>query len=145
MTDLTLKTDTTHSCFVPLVSSTIAAGFPSPADDFVDSSINLNEFLIHHPAATFLMRVSGLSMQDAGIINDDFVIVDRSITAKNGHIVIALIDNEFTLKYLHKYHDGFRLSAANKDFSDIVLTPNSTNEIWGVVTGSFRKYTIFPS
>src|SRR5271170_4231392 len=86
----------------PLFSSTISAGFPSPADEFIEAKLDLNELLVKHPVATFFMRVSGNSMQDCGIQDKDILIVDRSLTPTNGKIVIAIINGQLTVKRLKK-------------------------------------------
>ncbi len=122
---------------LPLYVSTIKAGFPSPADDFLDKSIDLNEHLISHPAATFLVRVSGDSMINAGIFNGDILIVDKSIEPKNRDIVIAVIDGEFTVKRLIKSKNGNFLYPENPNYKAIKL--NEESQIWGIVTYVLHK------
>jgi len=104
---------TTVSLKLPLFLSSVKAGFPSPADDFVETRLDLNEYLIDHPEATFFVRVSGDSMIRAGIHTGDILIVDRSLEPKNNDIVIAIIDGEFTVKRLKKYGDRVFLVPEN--------------------------------
>jgi DNA polymerase V len=118
---------------LPLYSSTVRAGFPSPADDFIEDHIDLNQQLVQHPEATFFVRVSGYSMRDAGILPGDVLVVDRSIEPRDGHVVIAVIDAELTVKRLHRRHGQVRLVAENPEFPDIVLRDEQELTIWGVV------------
>lgn len=119
---------------IPLVQSRISAGFPSPADDYLDPAIDLNEHLITNPAATFLVRVKGNSMVDAGIYEEDVLIVDRSIPATNNCIVIAMLSGEFTVKRLRQRAGKTFLEAANSSFARIELKDEQELVIWGVVT-----------
>lgn len=127
---------------VPLMGRMVPAGFPSPADDYLEGEIDLATFLIERPAATFLMRVSGLSMTGAGILDGDYLIVDRSIEPKSGHIVVAVCNGEMTVKRLHITSRGrATLRAENPDFPSQEICEETPAEIWGVVAGSFRKTT----
>jgi len=128
---------TTVSLKLPLFLSSVKAGFPSPADDFVETRLDLNEYLIDHPEATFFVRVSGDSMIRAGIHTGDILIVDRSLEPKNNDIVIAIIDGEFTVKRLKKYGDRVFLVPENPNYKLIEIKPESDFLIWGVV-----KYVI---
>jgi len=110
------------------------AGFPSPADDFVEDSLDLNEHLIKHPAATFFVRVAGMSMRDAGILPNDLLIVDRAIEPYNEAIVIAILDGEFTLKRLRKQAGRVELIPENNSYKPILVTGESDFQVWGVVT-----------
>ncbi|MBL6958662.1 MAG: translesion error-prone DNA polymerase V autoproteolytic subunit [Rhodospirillales bacterium] len=121
-------------------ASPVAAGFPSPADDFVEGRLDLNEHLIPHPAATFIVRVAGESMINAGIHPGDMLIVDRSIEAKTGDIVIAVLDGELTVKRLCRSGGGWRLAAENPDFPDLPIDGDRDCVIWGVVTGAVRRF-----
>ncbi len=121
------------------IEATTQCGFPSPAEDHAQKRIDLNEILIHQPDATFFMRVRGESMRDAGISDGDYVIVDRSLNAKHGDIVMAVVDNEFTIKTLFKRRDAVRLVAANPTFPDIVLRDGQELVIWGVVTWTLKQ------
>ena len=126
---------------IPLASEKVAAGFPSPAQDYVDKTLDMNEHLIKNEAATFVVKVASLSMRDAGIEIDDELIVDRSIEAKHEDIVIALIDNEFTVKRLMIEGDDNRwLKAENPEFSDIHLQDGQEMVIWGVVTFVIKPF-----
>ncbi|WP_374855932.1 LexA family protein (plasmid) [Acinetobacter indicus] len=126
---------------IPLASEKVAAGFPSPAQDYVDKTLDMNEHLIKNEAATFVVRVASLSMRDAGIEINDELIVDRSIEAKHEDIVIALIDNEFTVKRLMIEGDDNRwLKAENPEYSDIHLQDGQEMVIWGVVTFVIKPF-----
>ncbi len=104
---------------VPLVSSSVAAGFPSPADDYLDRPLDFNELLIENPAATFAVRIAGESMIRAGLFPGDIAVVDRSRTASNGCVVLALVDGEFTIKRYRRRGATVLLQAENPKFSDI--------------------------
>jgi DNA polymerase V len=123
----------------PLMTSRIAAGFPSPADDYVEDRIDLNAHLILHREATFLLRVSGWSMRDAGIFDGDEILVDRAITPRDGRIVVAAIDGALTVKRLRKIRGRIHLVAENPEFPDRVLQEGEELCIWGVVTRVLHK------
>jgi len=124
---------------IPLFTTGISAGFPSPADDFIDKTLDLNEFLITHPSATFFVRVEGTSMIDAGIHPGDILIVDKSLEPRPGSIVIAVLDGEFTVKRFQRSDGRCYLLAANPDFKPIEITDSMLVEIWGVVTYVIHK------
>ena len=125
---------------VPLLGRLLPAGFPSPADDHLDGEIDLGAFLIERPAATFLMRVAGESMRGAGILDGDLVVVDRSVEAQSGHVVVAVCHGEMTLKRFHRLKNGrAALQAENPDFPEFVIGEELPAEIWGVVVGVVRK------
>ncbi|WP_323011522.1 translesion error-prone DNA polymerase V autoproteolytic subunit [Castellaniella sp.] len=119
--------------------ATTQCGFPSPADDHTQQRIDLNRILIHQPDATFYMRVRGPSMRDAGIEDGDYVIVDRSLEARHGDIVVAVVDSEFTVKTLHRKRGLVRLMAANPTFPNIELRDGQELVIWGVVTWTLKQ------
>lgn len=119
---------------IPLFNHTIRAGFPSPADDYVADTLDLNEHLMPRKEATFLLTVSGDSMIGAGIHDGDILIVDRSITPANGKVVIAVLDGQFTVKTLEKTRGKIRLLPANPDFEPIEMKDEQELQIWGVVT-----------
>ncbi|MBE7566968.1 LexA family protein [Acidithiobacillus sp. HP-11] len=121
-------------CQFPRMVSRIAAGFPSPADDYVEKQIDLNTHLIQHQEATFILRVSGWSMRDVGIFDGDEIIVDRAITPSDGKIVVAAINGELTVKRLRRVGESAHLLAENPDFPVIVLKEGEELCIWGVVT-----------
>jgi DNA polymerase V len=126
---------------LPLYSSKVSAGFPSPAEEHVEKRLNPNDFLIDQEDATFFVTIQGYSMMDVGLLPGDKVVVDRSKTPNVGDIVLAVINGEFTIKTLAKNKSGApRLLPANKDFKPIEITEEMQFEIWGVVTGSFRRF-----
>jgi len=110
----------------------VAAGFPSPADDYIESRIDLNEVLIRHPSSTFFLRVSGDSMRDAGILDGDLLVVDRAIEPRAGRVVVAVLDGAFTLKYLGRHGGRWRLEAAHPDYPPLELAEADDARIWGV-------------
>ena len=124
--------------YVPLVASLAAAGFPSPADDYLDRPLDFNELLIENPAATFAVRISGESMTGAGLFPGDIAVVNRARKVVNGNIVLALVDGEFTLKRYRSRAGKIKLLAENPKFSDIIILDDTILEIWGVVTYSIR-------
>lgn len=124
---------------IPLMSHTVPAGFPSPADDYVEDRVDLNEHLITHREATFILRVSGWSMINAGIHDGDEIIVDRALHAVNGNIVVAVINNELTVKRLYKTDTAIRLVPENPEFQDIIIGADEELTIWGVVTRVLHK------
>jgi DNA polymerase V len=128
------------SSSLPLFLSTIPAGFPSPADDYVDKRLDLNELLIAQPAATFFVRVVGDSMQGAGISSGDLLVVDRSLQAASGSIIVAIVQGEFTVKRLRKEGDKIFLIAENPSYPSLEMNAESGFEVWGVVT-----YVIHPT
>ncbi|HCA18696.1 MAG: LexA family protein [Alcaligenes pakistanensis] len=118
--------------------STVQCGFPSPAEDHAQKRLDLNELLINQPDATFFMRVRGPSMRDAGIDDGDYVVIDRSIEAKHGQVVLAVVDGEFTIKRLFRRAGRVKLQAANPTFSDIEFRDGQELTIWGVVTWTLK-------
>jgi DNA polymerase V len=124
---------------IPLFSDSVHAGFPSPAEDFVDSILDLNELIIEHPLATFFVRAKGDSMYQAGIRDNDILVVDRSLSPKNRDIVIATLQGEFTCKYFIKNSNGLLLHPANPKYRPIPITESSDFTVWGVVTFVLSK------
>ena len=124
---------------IPLFTARVSAGFPSPADDFIDKALDLNEFLIEHPSATFFVRVEGTSMIDAGIHPGDVLIVDRAREPAPGSIVIAVLDGGFTVKRFQVKNGRSFLAAENADFAPIELSGDMIVEVWGVVTYVIHK------
>jgi DNA polymerase V len=112
----------------------VAAGFPSPSQDYYSGRIDLNAHLIQDITCTFLVRVSGHSMDGAGISDGDELVVDRSLTPVDGSVVVAIIDGELTIKRLRLEHGRVRLAAENPDYPDIVVSELAELSIWGVVT-----------
>lgn len=123
----------------PLFAVPIQAGFPSPADDFLEKTLDLNKYLIKHPAATFFVKVQGSSMEDANIFQGDILVVDRSQSAEDNTIIIAVLNGEFTVKRIKTNKNKISLEAANKSFSPIEISPDIDFEIWGVVTYIIHK------
>lgn len=128
---------------IPLATERVAAGFPSPAQDDIEQALDLNEYLIRNENATFIVKANSLSMLDAGIDINDPLIVDRSIPAKSGDIVIALIDNDFTVKRL-MIDTQFQppkvwLKAENPDYQNIYIEEGQELVIWGVVTYNLKR------
>ncbi len=119
---------------LPLYGSTVRAGFPSPADDYIERKLDLNTHLIKHPAATFFVKAAGESMINAGIQSGDILVVDRSLEASHNKIVIAAIDGELTVKRLSRKAGKVRLVAENPEFEPIDITEEQELVIWGVVT-----------
>lgn len=122
----------------PLYLMAIKAGFPSPADDYVEKTLDLNEYLIRHPAATFFVRVSGDSMVPL-ICHGDILVVDRALTPKNGSIVIAAINGELTVKRYCMANGNAKLVAENDAYQPIALTPQIDFMLWGVVIHIIRS------
>jgi len=123
---------------VPLVGASVAAGFPSPADDYLDRPLDFNELLIAHPAATFAVRVAGDSMIGLGIFPGDIAVVDRSVTASEGCVILGIIGGEFTIKTYRTRAGTYWLEAANAAYKPIPITEDSAFEVWGVVRHSIR-------
>ena len=127
----------------PLYSSKVSAGFPSPAEEHVEKRLDPTEYLIGQKDATFFVTITGQSMIDAGFLPGDKAVVDKSKVAKVGNIVVALVNNEFTIKILSRNTKTgrFRLDPANSTgaYSPIEITEDMQFEVWGVVTGSFRR------
>ena len=145
------RLDTVTEIRTPLIASKsvslslfgykVAAGFPSPADDHLEKRLDANEYLIDQQDATFFVTIQGESMINAGLLSGDKAVVDRSKQPKVGNIVMAVVDGEFTIKTLGKAKNGLpRLIPANPAFSVIEIKDGMQFEVWGVVTGSFRRF-----
>jgi len=132
------STDTKHN--LPLVEATVSAGFPSPADDYLEARLDLNKELITNESATFYARVRGDSMTLAGISDGDLLIIDKSRTPVNGSIVVCLIDGEFTVKRLEKKGTDYFLMPENTDYKPIKIRTENSVTIWGVVTYTIKKH-----
>ncbi len=122
------------SLSLPFYETTLSAGFPSPAEDAIETPLNLNELLIQHPAATFFIRVQGESMQGAGIFSGDLLVVDRALPATHNRIVVAFFNGEFTVKRLKIEKGALRLVAEHPDYPPIDIAPETDFQVWGVVT-----------
>ena len=124
---------------LPLFISEISAGFPSPADGYMDDALDLNQLLISHPAATFFVRVSGESMIDANIHPGDVLVVDRSLEPKHRDIVIAVLSGEFTVKRMLRRGKRIFLAPENRTYSPIEVGEEEDFQVWGVVTYVIHK------
>lgn len=125
---------------LPFADQGIQAGFPSPAQDYISETIDLNRELIHHPAATFYGRVSGDSMIDEGIEPGDILVIDRSIEPADGELAVCCLDGEFTLKRISLRHGQVWLVPSNERFDPILVTPENRFEVWGVVTYTIKQH-----
>lgn len=125
---------------LPFFDTGISAGFPSPADDFIELTINLNKEFIKNRDTTFFARVKGHSMKDAGIFDGDLLIIDKSIEPQNNKIAICQIDGEFTVKRIKIEKDIVWLIAENEDYKPIKVTPENDFIIWGIVTNSITTH-----
>lgn len=134
-THITLYPADTHSKLsLPYAEQGISAGFPSPAMDFADKTIDLNEHLIKHPAATFFGRVKGHSLKNAGIDDGDLLIIDRSLEPTNGKIAVCYLDGEFTAKRIKKHRNEVWLMPENENYPPIRMQPGNELMVWGIVT-----------
>ena len=126
---------------VPYLLSRISAGFPSPADDYIENNLSLSELLIRNHLSTFLMKASGDSMMDVGINDGDILVVDRSIEPKNRDIVIAILEGNLTVKrLLFKTNGSVVLKSENTAYKDIKIPESADLEIWGVVTSAIHQF-----
>jgi DNA polymerase V len=125
-----------------LIRNRVCAGFPSPAEDLGARRIDLTQILVTHAQATYFLRASGHSMVEAGIFDNDILVVDRAIKPRNNHIVVAIVDGDFTVKQLYQRQGRIKLKAANPTFPDIVPKEGQTLEIWGVVTSSIKQFPV---
>ena len=125
---------------VQLFIGRVCAGFPSPAEDLGVQRIDLTKVLITHPQATYLLRARGHSMVEAGIFDGDILVVNRALTARHNHIVVAIVDGDFTVKRLFLVAGRIKLKAANRTFPDIVPKAGQLLEVWGVVTASVTQF-----
>lgn len=119
---------------IPLYTAKVPAGMLSPADDYLEKPLDLNDLVIKHPAATFYVRVEGHSMKDAGIFSGDILVIDRSLKATNGKIVLAILNGEFTVKRFFLDDHGVMLCPANPSYRPIKVTEEMDFQVWGVVT-----------
>lgn len=124
------------------MESPVSCGFPSPAEQYVEAPLDLNDLLVKRPAATFFVRAAGDSMLGAGIRPGDILVVDRSVSPRNGSIVIACIDNEFTVKFLRLDHGACRLEPANRKYKTICLDSERELRIFGVVTACIHQFSV---
>ena len=124
---------------LPLAGTAIAAGFPSPAEEYVEIALDLNKELIKHPASTFYARVKGDSMVDAGIQDGDLLVIDKALEPKEGAIAVCYLDGEFTVKRLSVREEGVYLMPANAEFKPIRITEENNFLVWGLVAYVIHK------
>lgn len=128
------RSDTSIDLALPYADQGIKAGFPSPAQDYLESAIDLNKELIKHPASTFYGRVKGDSMIDANVHDGDILVIDKSLEPQNGDMAVCYIDGEFTIKYIKIEKDVIWLKPANETYKPIKVTADNDFIIWGIVT-----------
>lgn len=131
--------DTSSEMLLPYVDSGIAAGFPSPAEDYIDLALDLNKELVSNPSSTFYGRVKGSSMKDAGIHNGDILVIDKSLEPVNGRVAVCFIDGEFTLKRIKFAGERLFLVPDNEDYDPVEVTPENDFIVWGIVTYIIKK------
>ena len=137
---ISLYTPARHSkVVIPLAQQGISAGFPSPADDFLDLSIDLNKELVKHPYATFYGRVSGDSMTGAGLDDGDLLVIDKSLEPRDGKIAVCFIDGEITVKRIKLEADAVWLMPENAKYTPIKVTQDNEFVIWGIVTSVIKN------
>ena len=127
---------------VSLIRGHVQAGFPSPAEDLGAQRIDLAQLLIKHSQATYFLRASGHSMTEVGIFDGDILVVDRAIKPRNTHIVVAIVDGDFTVKVLSQRVGRIKLKSANPTYPDITPKDGQTIEIWGVVTSTIKQFNV---
>ena len=123
----------------PLISKYVLAGFPSPGENYLDTGIDLNEELIRHPSSTFFLRVRGESMRNAGILDGDLLVVDRSLTPRPGDVVVAIVNGSFIVKRLTYRKKISYLESEHPNYPAINLSHYESIQIWGVATFSIHK------
>ena len=124
---------------ITLYGDGVPAGFPSPADDYLDMDLNSHDYLVQHPSATFCVRAIGDSMVDAGIQSSDVMVIDRALTPKNNDIILAVVNGEFTVKRIKKSEDELYLMPANENYKPMKITEEMNFQVWGVVTFIIHK------
>ena len=131
---------TTKTFKIPLLTDSVSAGFPSPADDYTEENIDLNEHLISNPFSTFFLSVKVYALINVGIKDNDLIIVDKSLTAMSVNIIIAMIDGEFTIKRLSIKNNELYLKSENHNYPDFRFKNHIDVQIWGVVIYSIHSY-----
>jgi DNA polymerase V len=129
----------TSELAIPAAGSQISAGFPSPAEDYLEPMLDLNQALIKNPSSTFYGRVKGVSMKDAGVDNGDLLVIDKSLSYRNNAMAVCFINGEFTLKRIKVEGDTLLLMPANKDYDPIVVKGDADFSVWGIVTYIIKK------
>ncbi len=125
---------------LPVITAGISAGFPSPAMDFIDLSIDMNRYLIKRPSSTFYGRVKGVSMKNCGIDDGDLLVIDKSINPSNNKIAVCYIDGEFTVKRINVNEGACWLIPENKNYRPIKITEDNDFQIWGIVTHVIKSF-----
>lgn len=131
--------DTSVKMELPFIDTGVSAGFPSPAEDYIEQRIDLNGVLIKNPSSTFYAKVKGNSMKGAGVYDGDIVIIDKSLVPSQDSLLVCFLDGEFTLKKVKKVNDDLFLIPENPDFKPIKINPESDFRLWGVVTYTIHK------
>ncbi|MCL4759550.1 MAG: translesion error-prone DNA polymerase V autoproteolytic subunit [Rhodocyclaceae bacterium] len=126
-------------CWTPLGLTPVSAGFPSPAEDYADKRLDINDYLVRNPVSTFFFPVRGDSMQGAEIFDGDILVVDRSVRAQHGHVVVAFVNGERLVKRLHCRGGRLALLAENPAYPALEVVDGCELEIWGVVIGKFKR------
>lgn len=126
---------------LPLFSHKVTAGFPSPADDYIEGRLSLDEHLVPHKDSTFFVRAKGNSMVGAGIFDGDLLVVDKSLTPTSGDIVIAVVDGDLTVKRLINRGGKVILKPENPHFKEIEMKEGQELQVWGVVTSSTKRFS----
>lgn len=129
----------TSELALPNVGNQIVAGFPSPAEDYLEAMLDLNKELVKNPSSTFYGRVKGLSMKDAGVDNGDLLVIDKSLTYRNNALAVCYLNGEFTLKRIKVEGDTIILMPANQDYQPIVVKEDADFAVWGIVTYIIKK------
>jgi len=135
-----LRPDVSTPCEVPLAGSSVQAGFPSPADDFLDTPLDLNREFVRNPASTFFVRVAGDSMTGAGIDDGDLLIVDRATAPYDGCIAVCCVDGEFTVKRIRRAHGAMWLLPSNPKYPPIRVDASNELTVWGVVRHAIKSF-----
>ncbi|MBF0387412.1 MAG: translesion error-prone DNA polymerase V autoproteolytic subunit [Candidatus Omnitrophica bacterium] len=125
---------------IPFYATAVSAGFPSPADDFIESNLDWNEYLVRHPAATFCVRAKGDSMINAGIFSGSIMIVDRALYPRQDSIVVAVLDGEFTVKHIRREQGRVVLYPDNPAYQPVEIASGRDFSVWGVVTHVIRTF-----
>ena len=131
--------DNSRPAELPFADGGVRAGFPAPAQEYMESAIDLNRDLVNHPESTFYARVQGESMRDAGVGDGDILVVDKSLDLLEGDLAVCIVNGEFTVKFVERHEDHILLVPANPDFSPIYVGEGDSFEIWGIVTYVIRK------
>ena len=133
------KSDLSTDMMIAFADAGIHAGFPSPAQDYIENGIDLNRELVKHPSSTFYGRVVGDSMKDAGIDAGDILVIDKSLEPRDGDMAVCFVDGEFALKYLRFKGKRLFICAANENYPDIEIMPETQFVVWGIVTYTIKK------